>query len=87
MTVFKGSICIWLKLDALTTKIKRLRQDLKGESLMTVKLTVVKPTEAVPACRYCGSNAVVKFGSYKGVQRYWRKVCKRKFKATIPCPI
>jgi len=50
---------------------------------MAIKVTIVKPTEAeaVPACRYCGSNAVVKFGKYKGVQRYWCKVCKRKFKA------
>jgi transposase-like protein len=31
-------------------------------------------------CKNCGSNAVVKFGSYKGVQRYWCKACKRKFK-------
>jgi transposase-like protein len=31
-------------------------------------------------CKNCGSNAVVKFGSYKGVQRYWCKSCKRKFK-------
>jgi len=32
-------------------------------------------------CKHCGSVGVVKFGSYKGVQRYWCKVCKRKFKA------
>lgn len=32
-------------------------------------------------CRYCGSEGVVKFGSYKGVPRYWCKICKRKFKA------
>lgn len=32
-------------------------------------------------CKNCGSNAVVKFGSYKGVQRYWCKACNRKFKA------
>ncbi len=32
-------------------------------------------------CKYCGSEAIVKFGSYKGVPRYWCKVCKRKFKA------
>jgi putative transposase len=31
-------------------------------------------------CKNCGSNAVVKFGTYKGVQRYWCKSCKRKFK-------
>ena len=32
-------------------------------------------------CKNCGSNAIVKFGSYKGVQRYWCKSCQRKFKA------
>jgi transposase-like protein len=31
------------------------------------------------ACKYCGSYAVVKFGTYNGVQRYWCKDCKRKF--------
>jgi putative transposase len=31
-------------------------------------------------CKYCGSNAVVKFGTYKNKQLYWCKVCKRKFK-------
>ncbi len=33
------------------------------------------------ACKYCGAEAVVKYGSYKGVPRYYCKVCKRKFKA------
>ena len=32
-------------------------------------------------CKNCGSEAVVKYGSYKGVPRYFCKVCKRKFKA------
>lgn len=32
------------------------------------------------ACKNCGSEAVVKFGTYKGVQRYYCKVCRRKFK-------
>ena len=31
-------------------------------------------------CKNCGSEAVVRFGSYKGVQRYWCKSCQRKFK-------
>jgi transposase-like protein len=34
----------------------------------------------VIACKDCGSTAVVKFGTYKGVQRYWCKSCQRKFK-------
>lgn len=32
-------------------------------------------------CKYCGANGAVKFGTYKGVQRWWCKICKRKFKA------
>lgn len=35
----------------------------------------------IPTCKYCGSTGVVKFGTYKGVQRYFCKVCERKFKA------
>jgi putative transposase len=31
-------------------------------------------------CKYCGSEDVIKYGAYKGVQRYWCKACKRKFK-------
>lgn len=30
-------------------------------------------------CKYCGSRNVVKFGTFKGVQRYFCKTCKRKF--------
>jgi putative transposase len=33
-------------------------------------------------CKYCDSNAVVKFGSYKGVPLHWCKICKRKFKVS-----
>ena len=32
-------------------------------------------------CKYCGRGGVVKYGKYKGVQRYWCKACQRKFKA------
>jgi putative transposase len=32
-------------------------------------------------CKNCGSEHVIKFGSYKGVPRYYCKDCKRKFKA------
>jgi putative transposase len=31
-------------------------------------------------CKHCGSNTIVKFGTYKGNQRYWCKSCNRKFK-------
>lgn len=32
-------------------------------------------------CKNCGSEAVVKFGTYKDNQRYFCKSCRRKFKA------
>lgn len=32
-----------------------------------------------PKCKFCGGEAVVKYGSYKGIQRYWCKTCRRKF--------
>ena len=31
-------------------------------------------------CKYCGVSGVVKYGTYNGVQRYWCKNCKQKFK-------
>ena len=37
-------------------------------------------------CKYCQSDNVIKYGKYKGVQRYFCKDCKRKFAGvdTIP---
>lgn len=40
----------------------------------------IQTTEQI-RCKHCGSPAIVKYGSYKGVPRYWCKSCKRKFKA------
>jgi transposase-like protein len=37
-------------------------------------------TEETITCKHCGSEAVVKFGTYKGVPRYFCKSCRRKFK-------
>ncbi|HEY81763.1 MAG TPA: IS1 family transposase [Dehalococcoidia bacterium] len=34
---------------------------------------------AFPRCKYCGSGHVVKFGTFRGVQRWWCKECQRKF--------
>lgn len=39
----------------------------------------VTTTKAI-TCKNCGSPAVVKYGTYKGVQRYYCKSCGRKFK-------
>ncbi len=44
---------------------------------MAIPNQIIPPSE----CKYCHSKAVVKFGTYKGVPRYWCKACKRKFKA------
>jgi putative transposase len=44
---------------------------------MSVTIETVKTI----ACKNCGSSDVSKFGTYKGVQRYWCKSCQRKFKA------
>jgi putative transposase len=44
---------------------------------MPVEITTVKTI----ACKHCGAEAVVKYGQYKGVPRYFCKVCKKKFKA------
>lgn len=30
-------------------------------------------------CKHCGSDEVVKYGTYKGAQRYWCKVCENKY--------
>ena len=40
----------------------------------------------VLVCKYCQSGNVIKYGSYKGIQRYYCKACKRKFAGidTIP---
>ena len=40
---------------------------------------IIGPNNEV-ICKNCGSSNVVKFGSYKDVQRYYCKACKRKFK-------
>lgn len=39
---------------------------------------MISPNESLK-CKYCSSPAVVKYGTFEGVQRYWCKDCKRKF--------
>jgi len=43
-------------------------------------MAIEETTTRTITCKNCGSKAVVKFGNYKGVQRYWCKSCNRKFK-------
>ena len=44
------------------------------------KMKKAMNNNGVIACKYCGSQDVVKFGKYKNTQLYWCKSCKRKFK-------
>ncbi len=37
-------------------------------------------------CKYCHSPNIVKYGTFEGKQRYWCKVCKRKFVDTETLP-
>lgn len=34
-----------------------------------------------PLCKHCGNGGLLKYGTYKGRQLYWCKICKRKVKA------
>lgn len=45
-----------------------------------IDCTAEKETAKVITCKHCGSTANVKYGTYKGSQRYYCKVCQRKFK-------
>jgi transposase-like protein len=42
---------------------------------------IEETTTKIITCKHCNSTAIVKFGKYKGVQRYYCKSCQRKFKA------
>src|SRR4030043_2177685 len=37
-------------------------------------------------CKYCQSGSVIKYGTLKGVQRYYCKSCNRKFVSTDTIP-
>jgi len=41
---------------------------------------LIKDNISIIRCKYCDSSNIVKFGTYKGIQRYWCKDCHRKFK-------
>jgi putative transposase len=44
-------------------------------------MSVTIQTSETITCKNCGSTNIIKFGSYKGVPRYFCHDCKRKFKA------
>jgi putative transposase len=39
----------------------------------------MKTKPAPVSCKLCGSNQIVKFGHYRGIQRWWCKECRHKF--------
>lgn len=43
-------------------------------------MAIEETTTKTIKCRYCDSEAIVRFGQYKNVPRYWCKSCGRKFK-------
>lgn len=43
-------------------------------------MAIIETTSKVITCKNCGSTACIKFGTYKGVQRFYCKECHRKFK-------
>ncbi|MBI2165152.1 MAG: IS6 family transposase [Chloroflexi bacterium] len=46
----------------------------------------VEQTLKVIRCKFCQGEAVVRFGSYKGIPRYWCKSCRRKFAGNDALP-
>ena len=42
-------------------------------------MSLIKNNISIIRCKYCNSPKVVKFGIYKGIQRYYCKDCNRKF--------
>jgi len=48
--------------------------DLLGRGIIPMKM-VTEPIK----CKFCGARSVVRYGHYRGVQRWWCKKCQRKF--------
>ena len=44
----------------------------KGKAIMKIIYDAL-------TCKFCGSRHIVKFGKFRGIQRFWCKACKRKF--------
>jgi putative transposase len=52
------------------------------KDIMKVIMNEIKSIQ----CKYCGSKNIVRFGHYKGIQRYFCKACKRKFTLSDTLP-
>ena len=52
------------------TKLRRILDDMMGKAVRDVAPIV----SAIPErCKFCGSQRIVRFGHYQGVQRWWCK--------------
>lgn len=43
------------------------------------RMLTMNPILNLTACKLCGSHNIVKFGRYRGIQRWWCKTCLHKF--------
>lgn len=61
--------------------LKEFNPVLSAKILSNITDTSIKlrPTQLPVTCKHCHSQATVKFGTYKGEQRYFCKACQRKF--------
>jgi transposase-like protein len=39
-----------------------------------------------PLCKICGSHNIIRYGNYRGIQRWWCKDCRRKFADNAALP-
>lgn len=51
-----------------------MHKEYQRQNGLTVKVPYFDIT-----CKYCGSHNVIKYGTFRGRQRFWCKDCKRKF--------
>jgi putative transposase len=70
-------LLLQLLLNILRRLIRRKEGKMENKIKAVHNETVITPI----TCKNCNSNNVIKFGKYKGVQRYFCKDCDRKFKA------
>jgi len=48
--------------------------------LLTIVESGRPEVNRITICEFCNPKAVVKLGTYKGIQGYWCKTCNRKLK-------
>jgi putative transposase len=64
----------------LSKRSREIRQEIKRlEREQRRRWQRVQAIIEIPRCKYCGSPHVVRYGTFRGVQRWWCKTCQRKF--------